>query len=181
MAFPLAAIDPLSRSFRGTAGLIAQTAQFQLETGKSEALTLAENCWWPSIPVAARGDGETQQFLTAPLCIVTHDPGQAFNLPFQKLADGEVFVQLALLADAVTYPDQRDQFTDILRRVYKIQKQALDTAGLRNAETQWNTVNNFAISQPPELNNLGEVQFVDGAGDPVRVWQIPLIASWRAD
>jgi hypothetical protein len=181
----LTAVGPLAKSIKGTAELIAGTDQFQLETGKSATLSLEENCYWPHIPLVDRGDGEDQQFITAPLCCVHVDPGQAYNRPYpgstNQLVTGEVFVQLALIADTGTYTDSRDQYTDLLNRADQIILEALRIASQRTAETQWLTVHSFFITQPPEENDISQVQFQDADGDPIKVHIFPMIAAWSAN
>ena len=180
----LAAVGPIARSIKGTAELIANTAQFQLETGKNAALSLEENCYWPHVPVLDRGDGEDQQYITAPLCCVHTDPGQALNLPYTasttEVANGEVFVQIVLLRNTITYTDVRDQDTDLRNRIGLIALQAQQLAADRTAAYQWMVLHTFHITQPPEDNDISQLQFQNADGDPVKAVIFPLIAAWRA-
>lgn len=180
----LAATGPISRSLKGTAELIANTAQFQVETGKSAADSLQDHCFWPHLPIADRASGEDQQFITAPLCVVHTDPGQAINLPYaattSEIATGEVFVQFVLIPNHATYPQFRDRETDLRNRIGHICRQAQELAADRTTPQQWMTVHTFYITQPPSENDIATVQFKNAAGDPIKVHIFPAIAAWSA-
>ena len=185
MTMPLQ-VEPtelLPRALTGVAKLIAATEQFQIETGKTEDASLLQHCRWPEIRQGtyAGQQATSPDPLTAPLAIVSMEPNSGSELlsrAYRDIADGELFVQLALVENG-NYAANEDRWNDAANRFGAIMRQMLEL-GASRISNRWQ-VTRWAMHQPPELNNLQKFPFVKLVGDElveVRVWVFPAVVTW---
>jgi len=171
-------VEPTERTaliYRRIAELVCATDQFQDETGQNAANSLDQFAHWPRID-EQNEDGNGDQFLTAPLALVTQEPELLIVKDDYETGHGETFLQLALVrASAIT--DVRDRWTDVANRAGAIVREMLDLAREDSAANYWQ-VKGYTVHQGSMMNDLVEYDFRDSGGTEVEVEVFPFVLQW---
>lgn len=156
----------LGRTMRDICVLASKSAQFQIETGKSESLSLDEHCFWPRWEIISADQ------IVAPLLLHEISPDLDHVQERNRIGQMETQLQFAYVLDS-GISDARDRWTDACNRVEKTLQEMLTL----QATIGGPQIQNLIVAQPSEIHNEREWKFVDGVGAELQVEVFPVIVQ----